>query len=109
MRARVPLHPVSERCRRHAHPLGRRSVNEAEISVRIGELAVSEPDGAVLVSVGLGSCIGLVLLDASRGLAGLAHIMLPAGPAEAAGAPAKYADRAVPALIGDLERRGADR
>ncbi len=84
-------------------------MNDSEISVRIGELAVSEPGGAVLLSVGLGSCIGLVLLDAARGLAGLAHIMLPAGPADAAGPAAKYADRAVPALVADLERRGADR
>ena len=92
MRPGVPLHSISERRGRHAHPLGRRFVT-GEISVRIGGLAVSEPDGAMLLSVGLGSCIGLVLLDAARGLAGLAHIMLPAGPVGAAGAPAKYADQ----------------
>ncbi len=34
--------------------------------------------GDVLVSIGLGSCIGLALLDRRAGVAGLAHVMLPA-------------------------------
>ena len=46
--------------------------------VRMGELAVSKDPGHVLASIGLGSCIGLVLLEAARPIAGLAHIMLPA-------------------------------
>jgi chemotaxis protein CheD len=69
-----------------------------EIAVRMGEIAVSANPGDVLVSIGLGSCIGLALVDQRRGIAGLAHIMLP--EAIAAGGPVgKFADVAVPELI----------
>ena len=36
--------------------------------VRIGEQAASASHGDVLSSVGLGSCIGLALLDAKKGI-----------------------------------------
>ena len=44
----------------------------------MGEYAVSAVAGADLVSLGLGSCIGLVLLDRRAAVAGLAHVVLPA-------------------------------
>ncbi len=70
----------------------------AEIAVRMGEIAVSANPGDVLVSLGLGSCIGLALVDQRRGIAGLAHIMLP--EALAGGGPVgKFADLAVPELV----------
>lgn len=84
-------------------------MNAPEINVRIGELAVADAQGGVLVSIGLGSCIGLAMLDATLGLAGLAHIMLPSRPGTAPATPGKYADLAVPALIERLEGRGARR
>ena len=59
----------------------------AEISVRMGELAASRESGCVLVTIGLGSCIGLALVDTGAGIAGLADIMLP-GPGEASSRPA---------------------
>jgi chemotaxis protein CheD len=71
----------------------------AETMVRMGELAASAVAGDVLVSLGLGSCIGLALLDRRVGVAGLAHVVLPAS---GGGAPAdayKFADVAVPELI----------
>jgi chemotaxis protein CheD len=65
-----------------------------DIAVRMGERAVSTGD--TLVCFGLGSCIGVVLLDRRRGLAGMAHIMLPdPAPAE------------VTALIDELVALGA--
>src|SRR6476469_908755 len=68
----------------------------AETMVRMGELAASAVAGDVLVSLGLGSCIGLAVLDRRVGVAGLAHVVLP----ESAGAPGlKFADRAVPELV----------
>jgi chemotaxis protein CheD len=80
-----------------------------EISVRMGELAVSADPATVLVSIGLGSCIGLALLDDGAHVAGLAHIMLP-GPGEAGGRPpATFADSAVPALIAAVKKLGARR
>ncbi len=50
---------------------------EKETMVRMGELAISRDPGHLLASIGLGSCIGLVLIDSTRAIAGLAHIMLP--------------------------------
>jgi chemotaxis protein CheD len=79
-----------------------------EIAVRMGEIAVSSDPGDVLVSIGLGSCIGLALVDQRRGIAGLAHIMLP--EAIPAGGPAgKFADRAVPELVARMTALGASK
>jgi chemotaxis protein CheD len=77
-----------------------------EIAVRMGEIAVSSNPGDVLLSIGLGSCIGLALVDQRRGIAGLAHVMLP--EANAGGGPAgKFADVAVPELVKRVTALGA--
>jgi chemotaxis protein CheD len=75
-------------------------------SVRMGEMLASSSSGDELVAIGLGSCIGLALVDRSAGVAGLAHVVLPdsggtAGPA------AKFADLAVPALLEKVTGLGA--
>ena len=64
----------------------------------MGELAVSATVGDELVAIGLGSCIGLAIVDRGVGVAGLAHIVLPEslGKMEPK---AKFADLAVPELI----------
>ena len=78
-----------------------------EIMVRMGEMATAGRGGANLVSIGLGSCIGLALVDRTRRAAGLAHVMLPAAPpAGPGGTPGKFADHAVPALLAELARLG---
>ena len=80
----------------------------AEIAVRMGELAVSATPGDVLLSIGLGSCIGLALVDQRRGIAGLAHIMLPEAIAPD-GPPGKFADVAVPELVARTVALGTSR
>jgi chemotaxis protein CheD len=77
--------------------------------VRMGELAASAIDGDVLVSLGLGSCIGLALLDKRAGVAGLAHVVLPASGGSAAPESWKFADFAVPELIRRVVELGARR
>ena len=61
-----------------------------------------------LVTLGLGSCIGLVVYDSTAKVAGMAHIMLPNSRglmgSEKVG---KFADTAVPALIDAMEKQGA--
>lgn len=74
----------------------------------MGELAVSATPEDELVSMGLGSCVGVALVDRERAIAGLAHVMLPAANA-AYSAPAKFADRAIPTLLASVERLGAQR
>jgi chemotaxis protein CheD len=78
--------------------------------VRMGELSVSQTPGHVLASIGLGSCIGVVLVERFRPVAGLAHIVLPSsqnGYSDAA--LGKFADSAVPALLEEMARVGARR
>jgi chemotaxis protein CheD len=74
----------------------------------MGELAYSGAAGEVLVSLGLGSCIGLALLDRGAAVAGLAHVVLPASEGRE-GAPGKFADTAAPALLDALLGLGARR
>ena len=80
--------------------------------VGMAQSAVSARTGDTLVSLGLGSCIGLALIDASSGVAGLAHIVLPssAQAPNAKDSPAsKHADTAVPALLQALVGQRARR
>jgi chemotaxis protein CheD len=77
-------------------------------NVRMGELAISGEPGDELVAIGLGSCIGLAIVDREAGVVGLAHVVLPeslgrSGPA------AKFADLAIPDLISRLIDAGAVR
>jgi chemotaxis protein CheD len=81
-----------------------------ETMVRMGELAASASAADVLVSLGLGSCIGLALVDRRTGAAGLAHVVLPASEGHSAGQNRlKFADHAVPELIDRVVRLGGRR
>jgi chemotaxis protein CheD len=81
----------------------------------MGEWVVGSDDGTVLTCIGLGSCIGLALIDRRARLAGLAHVMLPEIPGGAGVArptpaqPGKFADCAVPGLVDELLGLGAAR
>jgi chemotaxis protein CheD len=77
--------------------------------VRMGELAASSESGHVLVSLGLGSCIGLALLDRHRGKAGLAHVVLPQSQGHDTENAMKFADHAVPELLEQVLALGARR
>ena len=78
-------------------------------NVGIGEYRVARPP-AVLVSLGLGSCVGVALYDPERKVGGLAHIMLPSS--NGAGGitnPGKYADEAIRRMLEEMLRLGASR
>lgn len=77
-----------------------------ETMVRMGEIAASRSRGDVLVAIGLGSCIGLALVDETTSVAGLAHVMLPDSGA-GTGDSLKFADKAVPALRDKVIALGA--
>lgn len=71
-------------------------------------IVVSAPE--MLMTLGLGSCIGLVLYDQTAKVAGMVHIMLPdsRGAGEKAlEKPGKFADTAVPVLINEVCAKGA--
>jgi chemotaxis protein CheD len=75
-------------------------------TVRMGEIEVSKRLGEELVTRGLGSCIGLALIDRTAGVAGMAHVVLPES-ADPSDEPGKFADLAVPALIAQMQKAGA--
>mgnify|MGYP000926868417 CR=1 FL=1 len=75
------------------------------IIIGIGEWYTGD---AVMTSIGLGSCIGLVIHDEVKKIGGLAHVMLPKSsgkPNERAG---KYADTAVEVLVQELKQKGSN-
>lgn len=74
------------------------------IVIGIGDYAVSD-NGSPLSTVGLGSCIGIVIYDSRKKIAGLSHIMLPTmgSKQDRIG---KYADTAVPALLEEMNKKG---
>ncbi len=75
--------------------------------VRMAEQVVSSDPTDMLVSLGLGSCIGLAIVDEGARVAGLVHIVLPKAPAGVNGALApKFADLAVPKLLEDVMAAG---
>jgi chemotaxis protein CheD len=83
------------------------AIGTGEVVVGIADFAVAGGD-AVLVTAGLGSCVAVVLHDATTGIAGLAHILLPsAGRGPPSIHPARYADSGIPLLVDEMRRRGA--
>ena len=82
---------------------------ENRIVLGMADLTVV-PAPVTLVTLGLGSCIGLVIFDSFAKVAGMAHIMLPDSRGlkgtEKVG---KFADTAVPALVEEMLKKGATR
>ncbi len=63
-----------------------------------------------LISYGLGSCVGIALYDSVTKIGGLAHIMLPdSSQARNVENPAKFADTAIPLLLNDMLKAGAQK
>jgi chemotaxis protein CheD len=79
----------------------------SEHKVRIGGWAVAAAP-ARIVTIGLGSCVAIVLHDATARVGGLAHVLLPAptSPRDA-DQPGRIAATAVPRLLGDMRALGA--
>jgi len=61
-----------------------------------------------LRTLGLGSCVGVALYDASAKVAGLVHIMLPQSSSRGECQPAKYADTGIPYLLRLMSELGAE-
>lgn len=76
---------------------------ETAVILGMGELTVGKcPMG----TIGLGSCIALILHDRRKSLAGLAHIMLPESRGNT-DRPGKFADTALNALLEEMEEFGS--
>ena len=82
---------------------------ENVIKVGMADLKVCKlPDS--LITLGLGSCVGICLYDSITKVSGMAHIMLPDSKQMTRDKnPAKYADTGIDLLIHDMIQLGADR
>ncbi|OFI06521.1 chemoreceptor glutamine deamidase CheD [Clostridium acetireducens DSM 10703] len=79
-----------------------------EIKVGIADLNVTKSPNKI-ITVGLGSCIGIALYDKVNKIAGLAHIMLPNSTQfTKVTNPLKFADLAIPILIDKMKEKGAN-
>nr|WP_282580122.1 chemotaxis protein CheD [Natroniella sulfidigena] len=67
----------------------------------------SEKD--IIITSGLGSCVGVTLYHKLTKIGGMAHVMLPEFPSNRKqGNPAKYADTALDMLLDKLQKKGAN-
>jgi len=83
-------------------------VSADEIIVRVADLRAGS-GSEVLVTVGLGSCVAILLYDAVARVGGMAHVLLPSpglGRPDDANA-AKFPQTALPRLLETMARRGA--
>ncbi|MBU5591121.1 chemotaxis protein CheD [Clostridium sp. MSJ-4] len=80
-----------------------------EVRVGIADLNIVYSPGKI-ITVGLGSCIGIAFYDRTASLGGLAHIMLPDSTQfNNVTNPLKFADLAIPLLLERMEKQGARR
>ncbi len=74
--------------------------------VNVAEFAVARETG-ILSSLGMGSCIAIMLWDAGVQLGAMAHVLLPhESLSRERGHPAKFASTAVPLLLNELRLAG---
>lgn len=78
------------------------------IKVGIADLNTVTPPNIIRTS-GLGSCVGVVIYDSSKQIAGLSHVLLPDSSLtkQINFNPFKYADTAIPILIEKLIKMGS--
>jgi len=78
------------------------------IVVGMADLKVAKhPD--TLTTLGLGSCVGITLFDATKKIGGLAHVMLPSYRGFEGQNVAKFADSAIIELVKQLAKIGVQR
>lgn len=78
------------------------------IVVKVAELRAGG-EHAELVSLGLGSCVAIILLDPEAKVGGMAHVLLPSRSLSGRGTASagKFPETAVPALIEQMVALGA--
>ena len=79
-----------------------------EVIVKVADWAAERGDG-VIVTLGLGSCVAIMLHDPQTNAGAMAHVLLPSTSlARDRTNHAKFPDTAVPFLVERLKRLGAD-
>lgn len=86
------------------------STSNNVINVSLGEIQTSNDPDVVLSCYGLGSCIGVSAYDPTCKLGAMIHIVLPyINNGKEDFSPAKYANTAIPYMVNELEKRGAEK
>lgn len=77
-----------------------------ELRVTIGDYKiVKNPDS--LITIGLGSCVGIVIYDEVAKVMGMAHILLPRSKDYIkSNNPLKFADICVPEMVDEIKKNG---
>lgn len=85
------------------------AVNDELVLVAgLGEIQVSNDPNHVLSCLGLGSCIGISAYDPVAKVGAMVHVVLPhCNDPEAEKTPVKYANTALPAMLKEMEKKGA--
>ncbi len=85
-----------------------RDAGDRESVVRVADWAAGQGEH-VLVTLGLGSCVAIMLYDATSRAGAMAHVLLPSRSlARDATNPAKFPETAVPFLVEQLRELDAD-
>ena len=76
-----------------------------EVNVGIADMKIAcSPKG--LISYALGSCIGICIIDKTKQIAGMAHIMLPNNNTKDKSNTFKYADTGIVEMVKQMEEMG---
>jgi len=77
------------------------------VIIGIGEYAVEKPP-AVIVTLGLGSCVGVCVRDPNAKVGGMVHVMLPDSGGKKVPNPGKFADTGIAALVEEIKKKGGN-
>jgi chemotaxis protein CheD len=82
-------------------------VTRPDLIVRVADLRTGTGED-VLITIGLGSCVAILLYDPAARVGGMAHVLLPS-PALSRqdGNPAKFPQTAIPRLLELMGQQGA--
>lgn len=84
-------------------------MSATDLLVRVAELQAARGD-VVLVTLGLGSCVAIMLSDSAARVGGLAHILLPSKSlSRDDDNPGRFPQSAIPTLVDRMAELGADR
>ncbi len=82
-----------------------------QVTIGISEMSIGKDD-TFLITVGLGSCVGIALYDPLTKIGGLSHIMLPDSTQirnRGRMNPGKFANTAIPILLEHMIKAGASK
>jgi chemotaxis protein CheD len=79
----------------------------ADVRVKVADYAVRRGTD-VIATIGLGSCVAIVLYDRDTKIGGLAHILLPSmAMSRETSNPAKFPESIVPIMLAEMRALGA--